>query len=181
MSTIAINGSPRVNGTSAKLINALSNGVKDCGEEISLFDANTMNIRGCQACMACKNLNYCVINDDMKILYDQIDKSDTLVLGMPIYFHEMSAQLKLVLDRFYAYQRMSPNYEFSSTLKKGKRVVIIVSYGNPSKTVYNDYIKSVEQRLLSLGFEEVVIFTANDSSGSHPKYLKNCYDIGRHL
>lgn len=178
---VAINGSPRVNGVSAKLIKELSKGVSEKGGEVSIFNTNTMNIRGCQACMACRKLDHCVVNDDMKILYEHIDKSDTLVLGMPIYFHEMSAQLKLVLDRFYAYQRMSPNFEFSSTLKRGKKVVLIVPYGNPSEVVYKDYISSVEKILLSLGFEEVLIFTASGSFEDHPEYLEGCFDIGMNL
>lgn len=181
MKVVSINGSPRVNGNLAKLITELSKAVAENNGDMSLFDVNSMNVKGCQACMACRKLDYCVINDDMKILYDNIDESDVLVLGMPIYFHEMSAQLKLVLDRFYAYQRMSSDFKFSSTLKKGKKVVLVVSYANPNKKIYNDYINSVEQRLLALGFEEVSVFTASDSEGDHPEYLESCYEIGKCL
>lgn len=181
MKIVTINGSPRKNGCSEKLIGKIVEEVKEVGGEITSFMPNKMKIKGCQSCMACRKDNICVIKDDMIDIYEAIEDADVVVVGVPIYFHEMSAQLKMVFDRFYSYTRMDSNFKFSSTMKKGKKCVLVVSHGNHDENVYKEYAKSLEGKFKHVGFEEVEIFIASDSMSEHPEYLEACYEIGKNL
>ncbi|WP_371363956.1 hypothetical protein SRRS_48470 [Sporomusa rhizae] len=120
--TLVILGSPRKNGNSAILGNKVIEGITAAGGTYETFYLNGMNIRPCQACDSCKrnNLNTCVIKDDMHLLYPQLPEADSLLITSPIYMFNVSAQLKLFLDRCYAV----------SQALKGKRVGVVLTYGD---------------------------------------------------
>ncbi|MCT4585116.1 MAG: flavodoxin family protein [Peptostreptococcaceae bacterium] len=181
MKITTINGSPRKNGCSEKLLSKVREGARDSGIETISFIVNRMNIKGCQACMFCKQNKGCIVKDDMAEIYMAIDQSDVVVFGVPIYTHEMSAQLKTVFDRFYLYSRMDNDFNFSSTMKKGKKCILIISYGNHDKNIYKKYAESLVTKFKHVGFEEVTVFVASDSMNVHPEYLESCYEIGRNL
>ena len=65
-------------------------------EFISLKDKD---IRFCRGCLACQKLLKCVIKDDAMAIVEQIKNADTLVFATPIYYYELSGQLKTLLDR----------------------------------------------------------------------------------
>ncbi|WFD10222.1 flavodoxin family protein [Tepidibacter hydrothermalis] len=181
MKILTINGSPRKDGCCAKLLKKIAEGAREKGGEVVNFQPNKMKIMGCQACMICKKEKRCVINDEMVKIYNAVDESDVIVVGVPIYFHEMSSQLKTVVDRFYSYMNMDANFDFTTTMKKGKKCVLVVPYGNHDKTVYKEYIKSLEDRFKFFGFDDVEIFVASDSMSEHTEYLEKCYNIGLSL
>ena len=57
------------------------------------------NIGFCIGCLACQNTQRCVINDDTVEIAEKVKNSDTLVFATPIYYYEMSGQMKTLLDR----------------------------------------------------------------------------------
>lgn len=181
MKVVTINGSPRKKGCCANLIGEIIRGAREKKAEVTSFIPNDMKIRGCQACAVCQKENRCAINDDMTNIYESIDNSDVVIIGVPIYLHEMSSQLKTVLDRFYAYTRMDSNYNFSSVMKENKKCILVVSYGNYDEIVYKDYINSLIGKFKHVGFEEVEVFVAADSMSHPPEYLEACYNIGLSL
>ena len=114
MKIVGIMGSPRKQGNTSILLNKVIEGANEFGGEAIVFNPNAMNIYGCQGCEACKTKGYCVIKDDMQEIYRAIDEADVLVLASPIYMWAMSAQLKLVVDRLYAYM----NADYSTALTR---------------------------------------------------------------
>lgn len=101
---LILNGSPRPNGLTAQMILALRIGAEKAGQEVRQFDVCRMNVRGCTACEYChtKGNGRCVQADDMQEIYPLLRQAETLVLASPIYYHNISGQLKCVIDRFYA-------------------------------------------------------------------------------
>ena len=101
---LILNGSPRPNGLTAQMILALRIGAEKAGQEVRQFDVCRMNVRGCAACEYChtKGSGRCVQKDDMQAIYPLLRQAETLVLASPIYYHNLSGQLKCVIDRFYA-------------------------------------------------------------------------------
>ena len=106
MKIVGIMGSPRKHGNTAVLLNQVLEGAKTAGSRTAIFYPNEMNIRGCQGCDACKTKGHCVVRDDMREIYKAIDQAELLVLATPVYMWAMSAQLKLVVDRLYAYLKL---------------------------------------------------------------------------
>ncbi|MFH1135500.1 MAG: flavodoxin family protein [Pseudomonadota bacterium] len=102
---LALLGSPRKKGNSALLAHKILEGAKDAGAEIEAVYLNSLKIAPCQACNACRKpeAKGCAVNDDMQSLYPKIKEADVLVFASPIYWFTVSAQLKLVMDRLYAF------------------------------------------------------------------------------
>jgi len=100
---VVLSGSPRKDGNTARLTEAFIEGAEAAGKEISLFRVAGLQIGGCRGCGHCfKNQGVCIQQDDMQPILDALRKADALVLASPVYYFSVSAQLKLVIDRFFA-------------------------------------------------------------------------------
>ncbi len=56
-------------------------------------------MRFCLGCFACQKTGKCVIKDDMNEIVPKMEQADVLVFATPIYYYEMSGQMKTLLDR----------------------------------------------------------------------------------
>lgn len=104
MKILVLNGSPRPNGNTAKMIEAFKEGAAASGNEATVIDVCRMNIKGCLACEYChsKGEGQCVQKDDMRAVYDILKEAEMLMIASPIYYHGISGQLKCTIDRFYS-------------------------------------------------------------------------------
>ncbi len=104
MNVLVLNGSPRPQGETAGMIAAFQQAAEQAGHRVTVFRVCGMTIRGCLACEYChgKGQGACAQRDDMQLIYDRLRETDMLVLASPIYYHNISGQLKCVIDRFYA-------------------------------------------------------------------------------
>lgn len=96
---LIISTSPRKGGNSETLADAFAKGAADAGnqvEKVSLYD-KTINF--CKGCLACNQTNRCVIHDDADAIAQKMMKADVLVFATPVYYYEMSGQMKTMLDR----------------------------------------------------------------------------------
>jgi multimeric flavodoxin WrbA len=120
-------GSPRKNGNSAILAQKTAEGIESSGAEYESFLIHDMNIKPCRACDKCQEAidKYCVINDDMQVLYPKIVRSHALVIASPVYWFTVTAQTKLFMDRCYALGTSEEQYAL-----KGKKIGIIMTYGD---------------------------------------------------
>ncbi len=99
---IAINGSPRKDGNTAILIRTMLEELKNENIDTELVQLAGEKIRGCTACMKCiENWDRrCVFDDD--IVNDCIEKmaeADGIILGSPVYFSDVTAEMKALIDR----------------------------------------------------------------------------------
>ena len=104
MNILVLNGSPRPQGDTAKMVSVFREAAEKAGHSVKAFSVCRMNIRGCLACEFChgKGQGACAQKDDMQEIYACLRETDMLVLASPIYYHNISGQLKCVIDRFYA-------------------------------------------------------------------------------
>lgn len=96
---LIISTSPRKNGNSEVLADAFLKGTVDSGntaEKISLYDKT---IGFCKGCFACQKTKRCIIHDDANTITQKMLNADVLVFATPIYYYEMSGQMKTMLDR----------------------------------------------------------------------------------
>ena len=156
---LILNGSPRTNGLTAQMIGALREGIEAAGQEVRQFDVCRMNIRGCIACEYChtKGNGRCVQKDDMQEIYPLLRQAETLVLASPIYYHNMSGQLKCVIDRFYAAL-------FPDKPEPLKRTVMLLASGDTE--VYDGALFSLEGDFAGYLELETTYFTAHGSAVS---------------
>lgn len=150
MRVIAIVGSPRENSNSGILAREVLKGAAEEGAETKAFYTKDMVMQGCQGCWRCKEAGRCVVEDDMTPLYDEINEADAVVFASPVYMFAMTGQMKLVLDRLFAY--LGP--DFRSRLPEGKKLCLVFAQGMPKPDGFAEYFNSVGDMLHRLGFEE---------------------------
>ena len=131
MNVIALNGSPRKNGTTVALLRKALEGAASQGAETELIRLNGRGMEGCQACFSCKkrggkSYGRCIRVDGMTPLYQKIEEADAFVLGSPIYFGTISAAAKMFVERLYPYL----NYgDYSSNFPRKIKTGLIYTMG----------------------------------------------------
>ncbi|WP_371379889.1 flavodoxin family protein [Sporomusa aerivorans] len=130
---LALQGSPRANGTNSMAIDDAVRGAAVNGKvEVHKVFLHQLKIAPCQSCDSCLQTGHCCIKDDMGMIYDNIMVMDAFILAAPIYFSGMSAQAKLVIDRcqpFWAAKYVLRREVFSGKLRPG---LFIATGGQPS-------------------------------------------------
>ena len=96
---VLISTSPRKNSNSEALAEAFARGAAESGNEVETISLRGKDIRFCQGCFACQKSGKCIIRDDMADIVEKMKLSDVIVFATPIYYYEMSGQMKTLLDR----------------------------------------------------------------------------------
>jgi multimeric flavodoxin WrbA len=139
---IGFNGSPRKGGNTATLVEAVLRGAASKGAETQVVHLNELDMKGCQSCYACKkDPGRCATEDDLSPLLEQMKECDAVVLGSPIYWFRVSAQLKTLIDRFYCFMGEETNAETGEktpyfAFPTGKKFVFITSQGDENPELY---------------------------------------------
>ncbi len=96
---LIISTSLRPKSNSHELALAFQNGAVQAGHNVELITLRHKNINFCIGCLTCVNTGKCVIADDMQEIVGKMRDVDVIVFASPIYYYEMSGQLKTLLDR----------------------------------------------------------------------------------
>ena len=102
MKALGIVCSPRKGGNTEILIQEALNGAKDCGAKAELLTIYDKEIKPCDGCSSCNKTSKCHIKDDMQEIYLQLLDADVIIWGTPVYFFNVTAQAKILIDRTYA-------------------------------------------------------------------------------
>jgi multimeric flavodoxin WrbA len=121
---LILKGSPRKRGNSATLAERVAAGAGEAGATVESFDLHDMDIRPCDGCDFCQGSGECVIADDMQSLYPKLRDADGIVIASPIYWFTVSAQVKVLIDRWYALEGASEH------ALAGKEFGIVLTYGD---------------------------------------------------
>lgn len=119
MRVLAISGSPLKNGNTSRLIGAV---IKELEKsEIAELKITELSLAGksilpCKSCRKCIKEGHCVLkSDDFSSIAKKMLKSDLIIIGSPVYFHEVNGQVKTLIDRSYSL--------WHDRRLKGKRVI----------------------------------------------------------
>lgn len=96
---LVISASLRATSNSDILTERLIAGAKDAGHEVEHISLKGKKLQFCIGCLACQKTQQCVLKDDAVWIAEKVKNADTLVFATPIYYYEMSGQLKTLLDR----------------------------------------------------------------------------------
>ena len=96
---LVITTSLRAKSNSDVLAERLLAGAKDAGHDVELISLKGKTIKFCIGCLACQKTQQCVLKDDAVAIAEKVKNADTLVFVTPIYYYEMSGQMKTLLDR----------------------------------------------------------------------------------
>lgn len=96
---VVLSTSLRSNSNSELLAKSFVEGTKESGNEVEYISLKNKDIRFCIGCLACQKLGHCVIKDDVTDIIDSVLYADVVVWATPIYYYEMSGQMKTLIDR----------------------------------------------------------------------------------
>ena len=96
---LIIETSLRVGSNSDILAESFAKGAKDGGNDVEIISLKGKKIEFCTGCFVCQKLGKCVIADDANEITEKILETDVVVWSTPIYYYEMSGQMKTIIDR----------------------------------------------------------------------------------
>lgn len=176
MKILILTGSPRKNGNSNTLADNFIKGATEAGHEVARFDAAQKDVHPCIACNSCGMNGPCVFKDDFEFVRKHIADADTVVFATPMYYFGFSAQLKTVIDRFYA---------INGQIHRPKKAVLLMTYAETSAAAAEP-IKSHYDALLNyLGWEDAGqvivpgVWPAGAVNGT--EYAERAYELGKSL
>ena len=133
MKVIGVVGSPRRGEATDTLVREVLAGAEEAGAEVVVYHLDEMEVLPCRACMDCKTGDACTQDDDMQQLYSALHECDGVVIGTPIYFYNMSAQLKAFTDRLFAL--LAPGFE-RRLGEEGRPAVFVVTQGAEDESLF---------------------------------------------
>ena len=175
---LIISTSLRNNANSEILAHETERGATDARHQVEFISLKDKNIGFCKGCMACQKLGHCVINDDANAITEKMKNSDVIVWATPVYYYEMSGQMKTLIDR--ANSIYATGYNF-------KDVYVITTSADGAENTVQTVINglngwcaclpgtSIKGFLNGGGLEE-----PNDAK-QNSQLLQKAYDLGKNI
>ena len=186
-SVTCILGSPRSNGNSAILANEFCESAQKAGAIVDKHQLSELNYRGCQNRFDCKTTSdRCTQDDDLTAVLEAVRAADIVVLASPIYFTDVTGQLKSCLDRWFSF--FVPDYaraKHKSRLSGGKTLVFVQTQGEGEER-YADILEKYSHSFGWLGFTEFHLIRAwgireAGEVHRHPEVLARARELGAQL
>lgn len=99
---VVISTSLRAGSNSHSLAERFAEGAKAAGHEVELVSLRGKEIKFCIGCLSCQKTGACVFKDDVPAIMDSVLNADVVCWATPIYYYEMSGQMKTLIDRMNA-------------------------------------------------------------------------------
>lgn len=96
---VVISTSIRTNSNSEVLAKSFVDGASQAGNKVEFITLKDKRIEFCKGCLVCQKIGNCVIKDDVSKIMDKVIDADIIVWATPIYYYEMSGQMKVLIDR----------------------------------------------------------------------------------
>ena len=141
MKVIAINGSPRKNWNTDTLLKNALDGAASAGAATGMVYLYDLKFRGCVSCLGCKlrkepRPNRCILRDDLTAVLDRVHEADAVILGSPIYFSEVTGEMRSFFERFlFQYLNYDDHTKPLSPKKRGGLVFTM----NISESLFDDF------------------------------------------
>lgn len=116
MKIIILESSPNKHGSSNLLADCFRQGAEEAGNDVEIIDAAHADIHPCTGCIHCGYEGPCIQKDDMEIIRKKILAADMVVFVTPLYYYGMSAQMKILIDRFCAFNSSIQRKHMKSAL-----------------------------------------------------------------
>jgi multimeric flavodoxin WrbA len=126
---LGIYGSPRKGGNTDLLLDRVLEGARAAGARVQALYARDLKIGGCLECGGCDDTGECVVPDDMDKVYPRLEEADIIFLAAPVFFYNVPAQLKALIDRtqaLWSKKRLEKPPERLKILEGGKGYLIAV-------------------------------------------------------
>jgi multimeric flavodoxin WrbA len=186
MKVVAVNGSPRKTWNTAKMLESALSGCRDAGAETKLYHLIDLKFKGCTSCFACKRLGglsyaRCGMRDDLTQVLNDVWDADALIIGSPVYFSDVTADLRAFLERLW-FSILMYNREHMIRAPKRMPVKIILTTNAPMEGFHKALNESIINTMTGfVGPAELI--EANDTLqfDDYSKYDVSMFDVNAKL
>ena len=173
---LILSTSPRKAGNSAALAERFAEGAREAGHRVETVSLHDKTIGFCKGCLACQQTQKCVIRDDMDAVLEKMLHADVIVFATPIYFYEMSGQMKTLLDR--TNPLFPQDYAFRDIYLLASAAESEESAVDGAVNGLNGWIACFEKTRLC-GVVRGVGATEPGDMAALPNLLQDAYEMGR--
>jgi len=182
MKILGINASPRIGGNTDILLDRVLEGAETKGASTEKIILNKLKFSPCQECENMLDDGSCIVQDDMQGLYKKIKDADALVLASPIFFGSLSAQAKMMIDRFQCAWRAKYKLKKDTGFKKIKGA--FVSVEGSERNDFFDNARSIVRNLfatINADYKQELFCPGVDEKAGilkHPDCLQKAFELG---
>ena len=183
MLVVGVCGSPRPGGNTDILLDKTLDGSRAAGASVQKISLGALTYSPCLECGGCGRTGTCVLDDDMRIVYDALNSADAVIVASPIFFGNLTAQLKAVVDRFqcaWIAKYILGRPKNSGRIVRGAFLCVSASRKRGQCEAAEKIVKNL---FATLGVEYVKAFfcqgvDAKGIVGKRPKALERAYRLG---
>jgi len=185
MKVLGINGSPRKGGNTEILLDNALKGAQNNGAEVEKIVLNNLEFSPCQECENMSDDRFCIIEDDMQTVYRKAEEADAIILASPIFFGSLSAQTKMMIDRFQCVWRAK--YILRKQVFGKRKIGTFVSVEGSKRKDFFDNARSIVKNFfvtINADYKEDLFCFGIDKKDAilkHPELLKNAFRLGERL
>ncbi|OGW76001.1 MAG: hypothetical protein A2Z72_05580 [Omnitrophica bacterium RBG_13_46_9] len=185
MYVLGISGSPRIGGNTDILLDRALEGARIKGAKTEKIILNKLKMSPCQECEDMRDDGTCKVEDDFQKLYGEVKRADGLILASPIFFGSLTAQTKIMVDRFQCYWRYRYILRKGSSEEKIPGAFICVEASK--RDDFFDNAKSIVKNLFAtagINYKEELFCPGVDNKAAILKYpdcLDKAFDLGKNL
>jgi multimeric flavodoxin WrbA len=185
MKVLGVCGSPRAGGNADVLLDKALEGARARGAETEKVVLNNLKFSPCQACERVKDDGSCIVEDEMQPLYKKFAEADAIIVSSPIFFGSLSAQTKMMIDRFQCVWRARHILKKDIFAKRKKGAFISVEASTREDFFAN--AKSIVRNLfatVNADYQEELFCPGLDKKGgaaARPELLEKAFELGQRL
>jgi len=185
MKILGIMGSPRIGGNTDVLMDEALRGAREAGAFAEKIIVDELDISPCAEFNNCTRDGNCAIRDDMDDIYESLDDADVVIIGTPIFFYGLPAQLKALVDRCQVF--WARKYVLKQEpVKKGRKGAFIAVGATKGANLFDGAKLTVKCLFDAMGMEyaEELLIRSVDQKGEvrkHPTAMKDAYELGKRM
>ena len=175
---LIISTSLRSGSNSEILAKECEKGALAAGHDVELLSLKGKDIKFCIGCLSCQSKGTCVLKDDVAEIMEKVLAAEVIVYATPIYYYEMSGQMKTLLDR------MNPMYPMDYAFRD---IYMIATAAEDEESTFEKaynglqgWVDCFEKAQLKGLVAGGGIGDANDAA-NHADAMKKAYELGLSL
>ena len=187
LKVLGIAGSPRRGGNTDLLLAEVMRGAASSGAKVKTIILNELKIAPCQHCDGCLETGRCKVEDDMQMVYRELEDADRIVLASPIHFMGVTAQMKAMIDRCQALWARKYILKQPPLGNRRERKGLFISVGGRRiANLFEPALATVKALfiILDITYAGELLFSRVDEKGAiakHPDALRQAFLAGQKL
>jgi len=186
LNVLGIAGSPRRGGNTETLLDRFLSGAEGAGAVVEKIAVARLDVAGCIACNGCWDDGYCVVQDDFQDVYDKLVAADVIVLAAPLYFWNLPAQVKALVDRAqcqWARKFVVKAPLATTAMGRSRRRGVFISVGGGKRRYFEGVVETVKDFFVvnEADYWGDILIHNVDAKGEiedHPTALDEALELG---